>query len=55
MKKVIPLKKLEPHPGSYDIQGDLAQSRGVMWKQDAKKSNNSTVLTPGPGAYEVKG
>lgn len=55
MKKVIPPHQIHPHPGSYDIQGNLNQSKGIKWKQDAKQSTKSTLETPGPGAYEIKG
>jgi hypothetical protein len=33
MKKVVAAKNILPHPGSYDIQTDLAQSRGLNWKK----------------------
>lgn len=33
MRKVVATNNLQPHPGSYDIRTDLAQSRGLKWKK----------------------
>ena len=37
MKKVVIEKKVEPHPGSYDIRTDLTAQSTLKWKNNQEK------------------